>query len=66
MRHYLPIPKEEEAEIWARQRAMKHQDDQTIIVPDEERVEDAGLNYEEALVPVSTKIARRRRAMVNA
>ena len=66
MRHYLPIPKEEEAEIWARQRAMKHQDDQTIIVPDEERVEDAGLNYEEAPVPVSTKIARRRRVMVTA
>lgn len=66
MRHYLPIPKEEEAEIWARQRAMKHQDDQSIIVPDEERVEDAGLNYEEAPVPVSTKAARRRRAMVTA
>jgi hypothetical protein len=66
MRHYLPIAKEEEAEIWARQRAMKHQDDQTIIVPDEERVEDAGLNYEEAPVPVSTKIARRRRVMVTA
>src|ERR1017187_4084693 len=66
MRHYLPIPKEDEAEIWSRQRAMKHQDDQTIIVPDEERVEDAGLNYEEAPVPVSTKIARRRRTMVTA
>ena len=66
MRHYLPIPKEEEAEIWARQRAMKHQEDQSIIVPDEERVEDAGLNFEEVPVPVSTKIARRKRAMVTA
>jgi hypothetical protein len=66
MRHYLPIPKEEEAEIWARQRAMKHQDDQTLMVPDEERVEDAGLNYEEAAVRVSTQIARRKRAMVTA
>ena len=59
-------PKEEEAEIWARQRAMKHQEDQSIIVPDEERVEDAGLNFEEVPVPVSTKIARRKRAMVTA
>jgi hypothetical protein len=27
---------------------MKKKDDPSIIVPDEERVEDAGLNYEEA------------------
>ena len=43
MRHYLPLTKDEEAEIWARQRAMKQQDDPSIIVPDDERVEDAGL-----------------------
>ena len=55
MRHYLPLAKEEEAEIWARQRAMKQQDDPSIIVPDEERVEDAGLNYEEAPAPVASK-----------
>jgi len=48
MEHYLPLTKEEEAEIWAKQRAMKKKDDSSIIVPDEERVEDAGLNYEEA------------------
>jgi hypothetical protein len=47
MRHYLPLPKEEEAEIWARQRVLKQQDHPSIVVPDEERVEDAGLNYEE-------------------
>ena len=47
MKHYLPLAKDEEAEIWARQRAMKQPDDPSIIVPDEERVEDAGLNYEE-------------------
>jgi hypothetical protein len=66
MRHYLPIPKEEEVEIWAQQRALKHQADQSIIVPDEERVEDAGLNYEEAPVSISTKLARPRRATVTA
>src|SRR5579859_5133354 len=55
MRHYLPLTKEEEAEIWARQRAMKQLDDPSIIVPDEERVEDAGLNYEEAPAPAKRK-----------
>jgi hypothetical protein len=60
MRHYLPLSKEEEAEIWAKQRTMKQQDDPSIIVPDEERVEDAGLNYEEAIAPKST---RRKKAM---
>ena len=62
MRHYLPLPKEEELSIWARQRAMRRQDDPSIIVPDEERVEDAGLNYEDPS-PISTKEARRKRAM---
>ena len=51
MEHYLPLTKEEEAEIWAKQRAMKKRDDPSVIVPDEERVEDAGLNYEEAPKP---------------
>lgn len=62
MRHYLPLAKEEEADIWARQRAMKQQDDPSIIVPDEERVEDAGLNYEEAPAPAPSK-ARKKKAM---
>jgi len=48
MEHYLPLTKDKEAEIWAKQRAMKKKDDPSIVVPDEERVEDAGLNYEEA------------------
>src|SRR5260221_12137713 len=55
MRHYLPLKKDEEADIWARQRAMKQQDHPSIIVPDEERVEDAGLNYEEAPVAAASK-----------
>jgi hypothetical protein len=66
MRHYLPLAKEEEAEIWAKQRAMKQQDDPSIVVPDDERVEDAGLNYEEAAAPVRTKNVRRKRAMATA
>jgi hypothetical protein len=66
MKHYLPLAKEEEAEIWAKQRALKQQDDPCIVVPDDERVEDAGLNYEEAAAPVPTKSARRKRAMATA
>ena len=66
MRHYLPLPKEVEAEIWRLQREMKRQDDPSIIVPDDERVEDAGLNYEDAPLPVATKKARVKRALVTA
>jgi hypothetical protein len=66
MRHYLPLPKEQEAEIWARQRAMKQQDHPSVIVPDDERVEDAGLNYEESPVPLTAKVTRRKRAMATA
>ena len=51
MRHYIPLPKHEEAEIWARQRAMQKLADQSIIVPDDERVEDAGLYYDDAPAP---------------
>ena len=65
MRHYLPLPKNREAEIWALMREMKRQDDPSIIVPDEERVEDAGLNYDEAPAPVTVRLvpARKKRAM---
>ena len=63
MSHYLPLPKEEEADIWARQKAMKQQDHPSIIVPDEERVEDAGLNYEEAPVIVASKPSRKKKAL---
>jgi len=65
MKHYLPLAKDEESEIWARQRAMKQQDHPSIVVPDEERVEDAGLNYEEA-APVLMKTPLRKRAMATA
>jgi hypothetical protein len=65
MKHYHSLSKEEEAEIWARQRVMKQQDDPSIVVPEDERVEDAGLTYEEA-APVLTKTTRRKGAMATA
>ncbi len=61
MKHYLPPSKEEEVEIWARMRAIKKEDDHNIIVPDDERVEDAGLNYEEA--PAPSRSTHLKRAM---
>lgn len=64
MEYYLPLTKEQEAEIWAKQRAMKKMDEPSIIVPDEERVEDAGLNYEEDQAP--RKFKSRKKAIVTA
>jgi hypothetical protein len=64
MEHYLPLSKEKEAEIWAKQRAMKKKEDPSIVVPDEERVEDAGLNYEET--PAPSKPMKRKKAMATA
>lgn len=63
MEHYLPLTKEAEAEIWAKQKAMKEKDDPSIIVPDDERVEDAGLNYEEE---APSKPRSRKKAMAMA
>jgi hypothetical protein len=61
MKHYLPLPKDEEAGIWARQRALKQHVDPSVIVPDEERVEDAGLNFEEA--PAPSQPTRRKKPL---
>jgi hypothetical protein len=66
MRHYLPLQKDEESEIWRLQREMRKQDDPSIIVPDDERVEDAGLNYDEPTVAAPGKPSRRKRELVTA
>jgi hypothetical protein len=66
MRHYLPLPKGQEAEIWRLQREMRKLEDPSIIVPDDERVEDAGLNYDEAPSSTTRKTARPKRALVTA
>ena len=44
LRHYVPLSKEEEARIWAFQRNISA--DADTALPDDERVEDAGLNGE--------------------
>jgi hypothetical protein len=63
---YVPKPKDLLAEIWARQRALTAGEQAAdATLPDDERVEDAGLEYEETDVPVVDKrvpVARSRRA----
>jgi hypothetical protein len=66
MKHYLPLSKKEEAEIWARQKELKKHATISIEVPDEERVEDAGLNYEDANSTSNRKEGRQKRVMANA
>ena len=43
LRFYVPLPKEAEAEIWARQKSRARNKPE---VPEDERVEDAGLDDE--------------------
>lgn len=47
---YFPLAKADEAEIWQRQRAVR-----SCEVPDDERVEDAGLSDNELEFQVATK-----------
>lgn len=66
LKHYIPLTKHEEAAIWERQKELQAQDDPSIDVPDDERVEDAGLTYEEPRQSAKRKEARTKRAMVTA
>ncbi len=42
-RHYVPMPKQEEAHIWETQKARRLEDLEGYLVADDERVEDAAL-----------------------
>jgi hypothetical protein len=53
LQFYLPLPKGEEAQIWERQR--QRVVDPTTDVPDDERVEDAGLSDNMIEFPVATR-----------
>ncbi len=64
MQHYLPLPKETEAALWQRQKELKKATDPSVIVPDDERVEDAGLYTEDA--PQAAEKKTRRGETVNA
>jgi hypothetical protein len=60
---YVPVPKADLFKIWERQREIAQLKPSDFGVPDEERVEDAGLDYEEALVvPTGTAAATEKAA----
>jgi len=63
MRHYVPLPKNQEAAIWAQQRSLQQRVDHSIIVPDDERVEDAGIFAEDSLPPKMTTITEKAAAV---
>ncbi|KFL46320.1 hypothetical protein IL54_1736 [Sphingobium sp. ba1] len=44
---YVPVPKDELSDIWAQQKARARSEPSTLGLPDDERVEDAGLDYDE-------------------
>jgi len=46
-RHYVPLPKNEEAQIWEAQKARRLDDPEAYLVADDERVEDAVLTDED-------------------
>jgi len=41
--HYVPLPKEIEVKIWEAQKARRLEDRDAYLIPEDERVEDAGL-----------------------
>lgn len=51
---YSPLPKSEEAEIWEKQRELRKENITQYLVPDDERVEDAGLT-DQGFDPTSDK-----------
>lgn len=43
LQYYVPPPKEEEAKIWAEMKRLKSSMSEKIVIPEDERVEDANL-----------------------
>jgi len=58
---YEPLSKEALAEVWAKQRAAKAKLAAAITLPEDERVEDAGLDYEDAASPGNAKSEKKER-----
>lgn len=61
LRYYVPAPKEQLAAIWAEQRSGKRPAGAGIDIADDERVEDAGLDYDEFAQPSAPEIKRKER-----
>jgi hypothetical protein len=61
LRYYVPLAKEKEAEIWEMQRGSEPL---AAEVPDDERVEDAGLSEDESPLAKTSRNPRRQYQMV--
>ena len=61
-RHFVPIPKEEEVRIWAERKRLQVEDINPLLVPDDERVEDAALTDQD-IQPSSTDRLERVRVV---
>ena len=48
-RYYKPLADVEEVQIWDRQSELRARETQSVLVPDDQRVEDAGLDLEPIL-----------------
>jgi hypothetical protein len=56
LRFYLPLPKERLFEIWAKQKELTATQAAVAAPPDDERVEDAGLDTaEEERIPAKSR-----------
>ncbi|HVL40004.1 MAG TPA: hypothetical protein VM328_11495 [Fimbriimonadaceae bacterium] len=62
LRHYVPVPKAELFKIWRRGKDLDGVVAADLGVPDEERVEDAGLELHEGVAPESHKDIERAAA----
>jgi hypothetical protein len=60
LRFYTPVPKARLFEIWAKQKKLKRQISSSIP-PDDELVEDAGLQADDELITAPAKAKRRQR-----
>jgi hypothetical protein len=60
LRFYVPVPKARLFEIWAKQRELTHQVPGTVP-PDDEIVEDAGLQADDEFIITPARDKRRRR-----
>jgi hypothetical protein len=62
LRFYVPVPKEELSAIWAKQRELTRNESATeMVVAEDERVEDAGLDYDDEPSPPTSKTNPRER-----
>jgi hypothetical protein len=62
LRFYVPLPKEELFEIWSKQKEISRAGiNADLGLPEDERVEDAGLEFDEVSLPPATKPKPRQR-----